>query len=264
MIDLVNLPDPAATTELPPPEAQWAQLIPDDQWGVFLSGTQALDAAGVPFLLGGALALATYTGHWRNTKDIDVIIQPGDRERAIQAMQAAGFADYFPREAYDRSWIFRAFKNDVLFDVIWALPNHRVGIDEAWFQRARSVCLRGRSCSVVPPEELVRVKLYVMQRERCDWVDVLNVLAGAVEGISWPWLMDRMGRDLPLLHAALAIFNWMCPGRAHALPAWLRKQFALPRVESDDLAATEERRVRLFDSRPWFALHQPCDQPLER
>jgi hypothetical protein len=264
MIDMANLPDPAETTELPPPESHWAQLIPDDQWAVFLSGTQAFEAAGVPFLLGGALALAAYTGHWRNTKDIDVIIQEADRERAIQAMLAAGFSDYFPREAYDRSWIFRFVKDDVLFDVIWALPNHRVGIDEAWFRRARAVCLRGRNQSVVPPEELVRVKLYVMQRDRCDWVDVLNVLAGAVEDISWPWLMDRMGRDLPLLHAALAIFNWMCPGRAHALPAWLRKQFALQRIEADDLAATEERRVKLFDSRPWFALHQPTDQPLER
>jgi hypothetical protein len=73
-----------------------------------------------------------------------------------------------------------------------------------------------------------------------------------------------MGRDLPLLHAALAIFNWMCPGRAHALPSWLRKQFALPRVETEDFSLTEERRVRLFDSRPWFAPHQPIDRPLER
>jgi hypothetical protein len=210
------------------------------------------------------LALATYTGHWRNTKDIDVVIHENDRERVIEAVRRAGFADYYEREAYDRSWIFRGFKDGMLFDVIWALPNHRVGVDAAWFERARTIWLHGRAYTVVPAEELVRIKLYVMQRERCDWVDVLNILAAVSEDISWPWLVERMDRDLPLLHAALAIFNWMCPGRAHALPAWLRKQFALPRVETDDFSLTEERRVRLFDSRPWFALHQPTDQPLER
>jgi hypothetical protein len=245
-------------------EADWCRLIPEEQWTVLTSGATALDGAEVRFLLGGALALATYTGHWRNTKDIDVIIQAADHERAIEAIRRAGFADYYERLAYDRSWIFRGIKDGVLFDVIWSLPNHRVPIDEPWFERAQPVKLHGRPYGVMPVEELVRVKLYVMQRERCDWVDVLNVLAAAVERISWPWLVERMGRDLPLLHGALALFNWMCPARAQALPPWLRKQMALPRVDSEDLAATEERRVKLFDSRPWFAAHQPTEEPLER
>lgn len=248
----------------PPAIASWAELIPPEQWNVLASGAAALDEAGARFLLAGALAMATYTGHWRNTKDMDVIVRAEDRERAVDALRRAGFEDYYDQLAYDRSWIFRGFRDGVLFDVIWALPNHRVGIDDAWFERARRISLHGRNYLVSPPEEIVRVKLYVMQRERCDWVDVLNLLAAAVERISWPWLVERMGRDLPLLHAALAIFNWMCPGRAHALPPWLRKQFALPRVEAEDLAATEERRVRLFDSRPWFAPHLPSDRPLER
>lgn len=246
------------------PEAPWSPLIPEEQWAVFVSGVQALERAGVPFLLHGAMALAAYTGHWRNTKDVDVIVAPRHERTAVDALRAAGFEDYFEKESYDRSWIFRACKDGMLFDVIWELPNHRVHIDEQWFERARGLCLQRRRYAVVPPEELVRVKLYVMQRERCDWVDVLNVLAGAVDEIDWRWLVRRMDRDLPLLHAALAIFNWLCPGRAHGLPAWLREQFALPLIEPDDTAAMEERRVRLFDSRPWFALHQPLDRPLER
>lgn len=247
-----------------PREAEWGALIPEDQWSVFTSGTDALEADGVSFLLAGALALATYTGHWRNTKDVDVIVKASDRERAVGALRRAGFEDYFEREAYDRSWIFRGWKEGVLFDVIWALPNHRVGIDDGWFDFSTPLLLRGREFRAAPAEEIVRVKLYVMQRERCDWVDVLNVMAATVERIGWARLVERMGRDLPLLHGALAVFNWLCPGRAQALPAWLRKQFALAWIDAEDLAATEERRVRLFDSRPWFALHQPNDRPLER
>lgn len=245
-------------------EAPWASLIPDDQWAVFTETTEALRGAGITALLGGAMALATYTQRWRNTKDIDVFIAEADRERAIQIVHQLGFEDYYPQLAYDRSWIFRAFRDGVLFDIIWDLPNHRVDIDKPWFERAQAVRLRNTVHSAVPVEELIRVKLYVMQRERCDWVDVLNVLAGAHQRIDWEWLVRRMGRDLPLLHGVLAIFNWASPARAARLPDWVRAQFALPVQDTDDPEAAEVRRVRLFDSRPWFAMHQAADQPLER
>jgi hypothetical protein len=258
-------PEPAKLTVAPPAiETPWGGLIPEEQWGVFSLGVTALEANGVPFLLHGALALGIYTGRWRNTKDVDVIVRSADHERAIHALRRAGFDDYYERQPYDRGWIFRGFKEHVIFDVIWALPNHRVVIDDGWFERSRSFWLRGRLLAAVPAEELIRVKLYVFQRERCDWVDVLNVMAGSAGTIDWRWLVDRMGRDLPLLHAALAVFNWISPNRAAILPDWVRKQFALPEPDVEDAAAAEERRVRLFDSRPWFAVLQPGDQPLER
>lgn len=264
MSDAENSPDSLAAGRPSGRDAAWSALVPPEQWAVLRAGTATIHATGASSLLAGALALATYTGHWRNTKDIDVIIKAADRQRAVAALQAAGFSDYYEREAYDRAWIFRGFKEGVIFDVIWALPNHRVEIDDAWFEHAATVTLRDRIFHVAPAEEIVRVKLYVMQRERCDWVDVLNVLAATVEDMDWPRLVARMGRDLPLLHGALAIFNWMCPGRAQRLPSWLRRDFALPAIATDDATAMEARRVALFDTRPWFALHQPLDQPLPR
>lgn len=244
------------------PEAVWGPLIPDAQWDVFLAGARAVEAATVPFVLHGAFALAAYTQRWRNTKDIDIIIRAADRERAVAALRGAGFADYFEHEAYDRSWIFRGVKNEMIFDVIWALPNHRVPMDDPWFQRAKPLWVRGQSLAIAPVEEVIRVKLYVFQRERCDWVDVLNLLAATVDRIDWHWLVQRMRDDLPLLQGVLAVFNWLSPERARALPGWLREQFALPYLECDE--TTELERVRLFDSRPWFAAHLPLDRPLER
>ena len=124
--------------------------MPDDQWDVFITGVNAIERAGVPYLLHGALALATYTGHWRNTKDVDVIVREADHERAMAALTGAGFADYFERLNYDRNWIFRGFKEDVLFDIIWKLPNGRVPIDDEWFSRAQPVAIRGRTFAAVP------------------------------------------------------------------------------------------------------------------
>jgi hypothetical protein len=244
-------------------EASWSPLIPDDQWEIFLCGADAIHQSGCQFLLGGAMALATYTGHWRNTKDLDVIIHAPQRDRVVAAVQRCGFQDYFEKEPYDRSWIFRGYKNGVIFDVIWELPNHRIAIEDIWFSRAQPLLLKGVEFLAVSAEDLIRMKLYVMQRNRCDWVDILNVLASSVSDIDWEFLVERMGRDLPLLHSVLALFNWMSPGRAREIPEWLRKQFALPDIESGDPGAMEERRTRLLDSRPWFALHQPSDRPLE-
>jgi hypothetical protein len=254
--------DVAPTETLP--EAVWGPLIPDEQWNAFLDGAQAVQMAAVPYVLHGAFALAAYTERWRNTKDVDIIIRELDRDHAVAALRAAGFEDYYERQAYDRSWIFRGVKQDVIFDVIWDLPNHRVAIDDAWFQRAQPLWLRGRLFAIAPIEEVIRIKLYVFQRERCDWIDVLNLIACAAPRIDWRWLVERMGEDLPLLHGILAVFNWISPHRARAVPGWLRERFALPEENVADPDATEWERVRLFDSRPWFTAHQPTDRPLER
>ena len=242
----------------------WGALVPEDQWNMFTSGVDALEAAEVPFVLHGAMGLAAYTGRWRNTKDVDVIVRESDHERAVDALKRAGFDDYFDREGYDRSWIFRGFKEAGIFDVIWALPNHRSEIDEPWFERARPLQVRDRMLKAAPPEEIMRVKLYVLQRGRCDWPDVLNILSATVDELDWRWLVQRMGPDLSLLHGLLAVFNWISPERARRLPRWLREQFALAESAPDDADATEQRRVPLVESRPWFALHQPPDQLLER
>ena len=248
----------------PSADAPWGALIPDDQWAMFACGVDALEAEKIPFILHGALGFASYTGRFRNTKDVDVVVHARDHERAIAALKRACFGDYFEKEGYDRSWIFRAHQEAGIFDVIWALPNHRVEIDEPWFERARPFRLRGREFRAAPAEEIMRVKLYVMQRGRCDWPDVLNILAATVEQVDWHWLVKRMGRDVSLLHGLLAVFNWLCPRRARALPGWVRAQFALPDIPPDDPDADEVHRAALFESRPWFALHQPADRMLER
>ena len=255
------------STQSTPPtraDAPWAELIPADQWNVFQAGRAAAERAQVPFLLGGAMALAAFTGRWRNTKDIDFIVHAEDHQRLIDALLADGFRDYFSQQEYDRGWIFRAVRDDVVLDIIWKLPNHRVSVDQAWFDCAWPVRLRGTEYRAIPLEELIRVKLYVMQRERCDWVDVINALAGSVEQVKWDYLIARMGRDLPLLQAVLCVFSWLAPARAAAIPATIRERFRLPLIATDEPHAVEERRVALFDSRPWYAPFQPIDRPLER
>src|SRR5437016_4662888 len=50
-----------------------------------------LEAAGVPFLVGGAYAYARYTGIVRHTKDFDVFLRPRDFDRALEALARQGW-----------------------------------------------------------------------------------------------------------------------------------------------------------------------------
>src|SRR5256885_16546155 len=87
-------------------EIAWIDLIPGDQWPLYKQAIQAVRRAGISFLVGGGFGLAAYTGRWRNTKDMDLYIVPGDRERTIQALTEEGFGDYYETLPYDPGWIY--------------------------------------------------------------------------------------------------------------------------------------------------------------
>jgi hypothetical protein len=237
--------------------AAWSRDIPDEQWAVYREVLRRARDRGIPFALGGAFAVATYTGQWRNTKDLDLCVLPGDRESLIEVITMSGLADYFDQASYDRSWIYRAYSGDTIVDVIWAMANHRAEVDEAWVARGPLLNLRGEICRVVPAEEMVWDKLYIFQRDRCDWPDVLNLIFAVGPSLDWKHLLGRVAADELLLKAALCIFRWICPGRARALPGWVWSRLSLPLPEPDAAPEADQARIRLLDTRPWFRALNP-------
>src|SRR5689334_20389154 len=67
-----------------------------------------ITSADVPFLIGGAYALAPLTGIERHTKDLDIFLKPSDLDRALAAIEAAGYRTErsFPH------WLAKAFADD--------------------------------------------------------------------------------------------------------------------------------------------------------
>ncbi len=57
---------------------------------VFRNWLEILNRARIPYLIGGAFAVYLHTGIWRDTKDLDVFIQPRDLRRALDAFAGAG------------------------------------------------------------------------------------------------------------------------------------------------------------------------------
>jgi hypothetical protein len=244
------------------PQFHWADAILGPEWTTYCAAMEALRAAGIAFLLGGGFALATFTGRWRDTKDIDFYIMPENRTAAIAVLTRAGFSDYYDRRPYDRKWIYRSVRSGVIVDIIWAMANQRARVDAEWFRRASSVSVRGQQMLVLPKEEFLWCKLYILQRDHCDWTDIFNLLYSRGTLMDWAHLTSRLQEDLPLLKAALTVYGWLCPSRARRLPHDLWRQLEL---RPPPMAANkqERKRTRLLDSRAWFAAWQSKSQKLE-
>jgi hypothetical protein len=244
------------------PDFSWANAISEEEWDVYESAIEVLRSTGVPFMLGGGFALATFAGRWRDTKDIDFYVLPKDREVVIAALTRAGFADYFAQRPYDRKWIFRSVRFGVIVDIIWSMANQRAQVDNEWFERSMPVVIRGQKLQVVPMEEFLWCKLYIMQRDHCDWTDIFNLVYSNGAAIDWKHLIDRLGRDLPLLRGMLHVFSWLCPKQARQLPATLWKRLRM-RNPARTLRDCNGRNIRFLDSRAWFAALLPQNKKLE-
>lgn len=217
--------------------------------GVALSITGTKGFGG----LGGALAVAAYIGLVREHKDVDLYVLPEQRAQRIELINQLGLEDYYACEAYDQAWIYRAHQNGTLVDVIWEMANHLAPVDEGWLTQGAAVEVEGLRLCLLPPEELIWTKFHVLQKDRCDWPDVLNLLYATGSQIDWMQLLTRLGDDAPLLTGALAVNSWLCPGAARQVPGWVWQRLQLnPPNTWTATPIVNLQRVKLIDSRPWF------------
>src|SRR6478609_9023056 len=65
--------------------------IPEEEREVYRRALKALNDAAVPFVVAGAYAIYEHTGIYRQTKDLDVFVEPSQVIRAAKALHEAGF-----------------------------------------------------------------------------------------------------------------------------------------------------------------------------
>jgi hypothetical protein len=193
-----------------------------------------------------------YTGKGRYTKDLDLYILPEHRDWAINVVTQCGLKDYFDAKPYDRNWIYRAHDGDVIVDSIWAMANKRADVDLGWLERGPETTMFGQKFRVIPPEELIWSKIYVLQRDRCDWPDIINLINATGPSLDWNHLLRRVEHDLPLMRGLLSVFSWVSPERAAEFPSWVWKKLDLSPAEPVADPEGRPRRPDLLDSRPWF------------
>jgi hypothetical protein len=227
----------------------WTQLIPAEEWRLHRAALGLIEERNLQFAIGGGLAFSEYSGRWRYTKDIDLFVLPRDRQAFVDAITEAGFEDMYDQEPYDRAWIYRGIQGEAIIDIIWQMANARAEVDEEWL-RGPSLSVHGLELRLIPLEELIWAKVYVLQRERTDWPDLLNLLNTQADDIDWRHLIERMEGDRPLLAGLVSTFSWMCPDTAQKFPSWLWPELGLERPQPN--GSGDRARVDLLDSRDWF------------
>jgi hypothetical protein len=193
-----------------------SQLTPEART-FYRDALRTLNAARVPFLVGGAYALEWYTGIVRHTKDFDIFVRRADCERVLALFVAHGdFVDLrFPH------WLGKVYRGDYFVDVIFSSGNGIAEVDEDWFLHARKGRVLGSHALFSPPEEMIWSKAYIMERERYDGADIAHLLKAVGPELDWHRLLRRFEDNWPVLLAHLILFGYIYPAEYDQIPAWV-------------------------------------------
>ena len=188
----------------------------------YCSAMQLLRDEGVPFMVGGAYALARYTGIERHTKDFDIFICRDDFSLAREAFQRAGYEVEltFPH------WLGKAFRGEDFVDLIYGAGNGVARVDEVWFRYAVKGRVFGMDVDLIPVEEMIWSKGLIMERERFDGADVAHLILAMGEQMDWRRLINRYGEYWRVLFAHVIMFGFCYPSDRSKVPPWVIQELS--------------------------------------
>lgn len=214
-------------------------MIPDETTRAFYrAAIDVLDAAGVPFLVGGAYAFSQYTGIERHTKDFDLFLKREDLERAMEAFRDKG---YEPEVRFEH-WLGKVYGPAGLFvDLIFSSGNGIAEVDDLWFEFAAPGRVFDRDVKLCPPEEMIWSKAFIQERERFDGADVAHIFKARADAMDWPRLMARFGQNWRVLYSHLVLFGYIYPDNRALVPSWVMTDLNTRLIEETTSAAPADR-----------------------
>lgn len=192
-------------------------LIPPEQWTVYADFIKAASERGVPFVVGGGLAVSALAAYVRNTKDMDLFVLEKDSRELIEISKELGFEEY-TEVTYDPTWSYRCSRDGYIIDFLWRMLNGKASVNETWVTKGWDLTVRGVPFKLIPVEELVLAKLYILRRDRSDWPDILSLLYAHGAGLDWERLFTALGEDRQVLGSVVSLLSWLCPGRSSRFP----------------------------------------------
>lgn len=188
--------------------------IPDGERDVYRRALQAVNAAGVTYVVAGAYAIYEHTGIYRKTKDLDLFFQPSSVPAAAKALKAAGFS----MRLEDHHWLAKATIGDHFVDLIYGMGNGVARIDEGWIRHSRPGILAAAPIRIAPAEELIWHRLFINERHRHDMSDVVHLILCIGDMLDWDRLVERTGENWPLLLAQILTFHFVYPAHRSNVP----------------------------------------------
>jgi len=197
-----------------------------------------LRQSGVPFLVGGAYAFARYTGIERHTKDFDVFLHRRDLETALVTLGKQGCQTEltFPH------WLGKAYCGDEFVDLIFSSGNGIAEVDDEWFEHSVEDTVLGMPVRLIPAEEMIWSKAFIMERERYDGADVAHLLRALGPDLDWRRLVRRFDDQWRVLLSHLVLFGYVYPSERDKIPDRVMRQL-LGRLETERPAPAPSGRV---------------------
>jgi hypothetical protein len=201
------------------PEGRPAHLEPET-WDFYRAAMSALNAAGAPYLVGGAYAFERYTGIERHTKDFDIFCRREDAEAILDLLHEKTGSR---TEVTFPHWLGKAYNPGTgdFVDVIYSSGSGIAVVDDEWFANSTDAEVLGIPAALCPAEEMIWSKAFIMERERYDGSDIAHLLHARAAGLDWERLLRRFDEKWRVLMSHLLLFGFAYPGKREQVPAWV-------------------------------------------
>jgi hypothetical protein len=144
----------------------------------------ALRNAGVGVVLGGGLAIWARGGP-ETEHDVDFFVRGDDADRAVRALEQAGFRVEEPPEG----WLYKGWRGDVMVDLIQAPSG--MTVDDEWLDRAEELEVHAVRMPVMRAEDVLVAKLLAMREHHLEYDRVLEIARTVREQINWDDVRKR-------------------------------------------------------------------------
>lgn len=216
--------------------------IPEDEREIYKVALRALNEAGIPYVVAGAYAIYEHTGIYRQTKDLDIFLQPEYIIPAARVLSEAGFKTRLEQP----HWLAKAKMDPFFIDLIYGMGNGLALIDPDWHTHGSTAVLAATPVRVAPVEELIWHRLFISERHRHDMADILHLIQCKGHLLDWDRLVRKAATHWQLLLAQLQTFCYVYPGMKDRIPERIMRELlgrALADIDAEQVPSTADPRL---------------------
>lgn len=149
-----------------------------------LATIEAIEEAQIPYALIGGVAVKEL-GRPRVTHDIDIFVRPDDAGYLLDVLEKKGFIT----ERRDTYWLYKAWREEVLVDVIFKSSGD-IYFDDEVLRHVRRIPYLNTYINAISPEDFIVIKAAAHQEDNPHhWHDALAVLTQG--NLDWNYLLNR-------------------------------------------------------------------------
>ena len=159
---------------------------------------EAIEEKDIHYALIGGIAVKEL-GRPRVTHDIDIFVKPDDADNVLEILKAKGFET----ERRDPFWLYKAWRDEILVDIIFRSCGD-LYFEEEVREHVRRIPYHGKFVNAISPEDFIVIKSAAHQEDNPHhWHDALAVLTQG--NIDWEYLLKR-ARHSPRRVLSLLIY----------------------------------------------------------